>query len=216
MGENTTCDVGSSHPGAGENTPSLPIGNDRVIKQAQNGEGLFIHITSCFGGPRWSTLGSMKANAVGKRCSVAERAYLAGLIDGDGAIMALIEPMHEKRFRFRVRIELKITQKNERDLVFLNKLLGCGSVRKNRTTCDWLTRDQQHILRILSLVRPYSRMKQRQIAFASKIIDTPIRERRDLLRVARLADALSKFNVRSKLRRKNYATMIQEHFSPND
>jgi len=162
------------------------------------------------------TLGSMRANAVGKRCSVAERAYLAGLIDGDGAIMALIEPMHEKRFRFRVRIELKITQKNERDLMFLNELLGCGSVRKNRTTCDWLTRDQQHILRILSLVRPYSRMKQRQIAFASKIIDTPIRERRDLLRVARLADALSKFNVRSKLRRKNYATMIQEHFSPND
>ena len=158
----------------------------------------------------------MKASAVGKRCSVAERAYLAGLIDGDGAIMALIEPMHEKRFRFRVRIELKITQKNERDLVFLNKLLGCGSVRRNRTTCDWITRDQKQILRILALIRPYSRIKQRQIEFASEIIQTQIVERGDLIRIARLADALSKFNVRSKLRRKNYATMIQEHFSPND
>ena len=153
---------------------------------------------------------------MGKRCSVAERAYLAGLVDGDGAIMALIEPMNEKRFRFRVRIELKITQKNKRDLVFLNELLGCGSVRINRTTCDWLTRDQQQILRILSLIKPYSKMKQSQIKFAMEIIQTQIHEKEDLIRVAQLADALSKFNVRSKLRRKNYATMIQEHFSPND
>ena len=158
----------------------------------------------------------MKANAVGKKYSVATRAYCAGLIDGDGAIMAIIEPHHEKRFRFRVRIELKITQKNRRDLAFLNELLGCGSVRINRTTCDWITRDQQQILRVLSLIRPYSRMKQRQIVFATKIIQTQIHERSDLMRVARLADALSKFNVRSKLRRKNYAIMIQEHFSPND
>ena len=158
----------------------------------------------------------MKANAVGKRCSVADRAYLAGLIDGDGAIMALIEPMREKRFRFRVRIELKITQKHRRDLVFLRKLLGCGSLRANRTTCDWITRDQQQVLRILSLIRPYSRMKQQQIRYAQEIIETRISERKDLVRAARLADTLSKFNVRSKNRRKNYAAMIQEHFSPND
>ena len=159
---------------------------------------------------------SMKASAVGKRCSVADRAYCAGLIDGDGAIMALIEPHSEKKFRFRVRIELKITQKHVRDLAFLTNLLGCGSVRKNRTTCDWITRDQKSVLRVLSLIAPYSKMKQRQIHIAIEIIQTPIREFADLKRVARLADALSKFNVRSKLRRKNYATMIQEHFSPND
>jgi len=159
----------------------------------------------------------MKANAVGKRCSVAERAYLAGLIDGDGAIMALIEPMSEKRFRFRVRIELKITQKNKKDLTFLLPLLGCGSIRSNgMTTHDWITRDQEQVLRILSMIRPYSKMKQRQITYACKIIQTHIIGRKDLMRVARLADTMSKFNVRSKLRRKNYASLIQEHFSPND
>ena len=158
----------------------------------------------------------MRANAVGKKCSVAERAYLAGLIDGDGAIMAIIEPHREKRYRFRVRIEFKVTQKNKRDLTFLPKLLGCGTVRANRTTCDWITRDQQEILRILSLIRPYSKMKQKQIQYASEIIRTPILERKDLIRVARLADTLSKFNVRSKLRRKNYATMIKGHISSND
>lgn len=159
---------------------------------------------------------SMKANAVGKRCSVAERAYLAGLIDGDGAIMAIIEPHDEKKFRFRVRIEFKITQKWKRDLAFLPQLLGCGSIRTNRTTCDWITRDQKEIERILKLIRPYSKMKRKQIQYALEIIRTPIREFRDLKRVARLADAVSKFNVRSKNRRKNYAVLIQEHVSPND
>ena len=158
----------------------------------------------------------MKASAVGKRCSVADRAYCAGLVDGDGAIMALIEPHREKKFRFRVRIELKITQKHRRDLAFLCKLLACGSVRTNRTTCDWITRDQKEVLRVLSLIAPYSKMKQKQIHIATKILQTPIQEFADLKRVARLADALSKFNVRSKNRRKNYATMIQEHLSSND
>ena len=158
----------------------------------------------------------MRANAVGKKCSVAERAYLAGLIDGDGAIMAIIEPHREKRYRFRVRIEFKVTQKNKRDLAFLPNLLGCGTIRANRTTCDWITRDQKEILRILSLIRPYSKMKQKQIQYASEIIRTPILERKDLIRVARLADTLSKFNVRSKLRRKNYATMIKGYLSSND
>ena len=158
----------------------------------------------------------MVASAVGKKCSVAERAYLAGLIDGDGAIMAIIEPMNDKKFRFRVRIEFKVTQKYSKDIVFLVDLLGVGKVRKNRTTADWITRDQKEIARILDLIQPYSRMKQNQIQYALEIIRTPILERRDLLHVARLADTLSKFNVRSKLRRKNYAKVIKEYFSSND
>ncbi len=180
---------------------------------------MFLEI-SCFGGPRCYTFCSMatgmRANAVGKKCSVAERAYCAGLIDGDGAIMALIERHGEKKFKFRVRIELKITQKHAKDLLFLVRLLGAGTIRKNRTTSDWITRDQVEIARVLQLIEPYSKMKKAQIHYALEIIRTHIREKRDLLRVARLADALSKLNVRSNNRRKNYATKIQEYFSSND
>src|SRR5688572_2318740 len=125
---------------------------------------------------------SVEANAVGKECSEVERAYLAGLIDGDGAIMACIEPHHEKRFRFRVRIELKITQKDMRSLAFLTDLLGCGKVRLNRTVYDWITRDQKQVARILSLIRPYSKMKQRQIEYALIILNIPIVGHRDLMR----------------------------------
>ena len=53
----------------------------------------------------------MNASAVGKASIEVKRAYLAGLIDGDGCIMATIERHREMRFGFRVRVELKITQK---------------------------------------------------------------------------------------------------------
>ena len=59
-------------------------------------------------------------------------------------------------------------------------------------------------------------MKKQQIDYAQKIIEIPIKEFRDLKRVAQLADALSKFNVRSKNRRRNFAAMVQEHVSSND
>ena len=36
-------DVGSTHPGGGENIPSLLLGNKKVIKRAQNGEGPLMH-----------------------------------------------------------------------------------------------------------------------------------------------------------------------------
>ena len=39
------------------------------------------------------------ANAVGKEYSEAKRAYLAGFLDADGAIMATIERHQEKKFR---------------------------------------------------------------------------------------------------------------------
>ena len=150
----------------------------------------------------------MKANAVGKNCIEVDRAYLAGLIDADGAIMALIEPHREKKFHFRVRMMIKITQKKKEDLLFLLPMLGIGSIRANRTTHDWILRDQKQISHVLSLIRPYSRMKRRQIDIAHTILRLRIGNRKDLLRAAQLADTLSRFNVRSKNRRKNYATMI--------
>ena len=58
---------------------------------------------------------------MGKMNSEVDQAYLAGLIDGDGAIMATIEKHSEKKFGFRVRVEVKITQKESNVLSLLVK-----------------------------------------------------------------------------------------------
>jgi LAGLIDADG endonuclease len=151
----------------------------------------------------------MKANAVGKIYIEADRAYLAGFIDGDGAIMATIERHGEKKFGWRVRIEIKITQKEAVILRFLCRKYRVGNVRANRTTYDWIIRNQQDARTILGLISPYSLAKKRQIQIALKILDIRIEKKAHLVSVARLADALSAYNVRSKDRRKNYASMVK-------
>ena len=167
-----------------------------------------------FAGPRYHSY--MNVNAVGKEFAEVERAYIAGFLDADGAIMALIEKHSEKHFGYRVRIAVKITQRDRKILDWFCGKWRKGSVKKNRTAFDWITRDQKIAKVILTVLLPYLKVKKKQAEIALKILNSELRVRSDLIKVARLADALSKFNVRSKNRRKNFATMIQAGTSPND
>jgi len=151
---------------------------------------------------------------VGKSLSEVERAYLAGLLDGDGAIMALIEKHSGKRFRFRVRLEINATQSHREDVAWLPVQTGVGYIRRNLRTYQWIVRDQQAVRWLLDVIAPYTRSKKNQVALAIRILKQKVASKEDLLELARLADTLSKFNVRSKQRRKNSAAMIQESWLP--
>jgi intein/homing endonuclease len=90
----------------------------------------------------------MEANAVGKVNVEAKRAYLAGLIDGDGCIMATIERHREKKFGFRVRVEFKLTQKEDQLVNSLAREYKIGRVSANKSggiyvTHDWIIRDKE-------------------------------------------------------------------------
>jgi hypothetical protein len=154
--------------------------------------------------------------SVGKKYAEANRAYLAGLFDADGAIMACIEHHPEKKFRFRVRMFVKISQKNRKILDELCLELGWGSVRLNRRVHEYDIRNQNHIAEFIQLIQPYSRVKDKQLKLAIEILEKKIISKIDLLQVAQLADTLSGYNVRSPGRRKNYTSKIQEYFSSND
>ena len=160
-------------------------------------------------------------NAVGKKCSEVERAYIAGLFDADGAIMALIERHKEKRHGFRVRVHIKLTQHDREILDWVQIKLHSGIVRANRfgterQTFDLHIRDKKQAENVLMLLKSYIRVKHRQARIALDILRYRVTTEKDLLHVARLADTLSRFNVRSKNRRKNFASKIQKHLSCND
>ena len=159
--------------------------------------------------------GSM-VNTVGKNDVVAIRAYLAGLIDADGAIMAIIEPHKEKRFRFRVRVVIKVTQHQPEVLEWLLDTFGAGKVVINRTAYDWIIRSQKDALVLLTLVSPYLRVKSKQAKLAKEILGSIPTTQDEFLQIVRKADALSKLNVRSTNRRLNTAAMVQAAFSRND
>ena len=158
---------------------------------------------------------------MGKSCSEVERAYIAGFLDADGAIMAVIEKHKEKRFGFRVRVALKVTQRDREILDWIQRTLRVGIVRANRLgdtrqTFDLHIRDRSDVRKILEMLMPHLRVKIAQARIAIQILDNDIKSEQDLIRIARLADSLSRFNVRSKNRRKNFVSKIQEHLSPND
>ena len=164
----------------------------------------------------------MNASAVGKMSAEAKRAYLAGLVDGDGCIMATIERHSEEKFGYRVRVEFKITQKDNKLLKVLNREFKVGCVSCNNkhnieyTTHDWIVRTKADVEFILEYIKPYIQTKNKQINCALRILRRPVVTHRDLMINARLADTLSKYNVRSKNRKKNFSTMIKAFISPND
>src|SRR4030066_1535319 len=118
--------------------------------------------------------------SVGKGCSEADRAYIAGLFDCDGAIMASIETHKEKKYGFRVRVILKLTQKNSLILRWIYSLLKIGYITKNRRTLDWVVKDQNYCRELLDLIGKYSRGKQNQIQIALQILRFPIKSQKDL------------------------------------
>jgi len=155
-------------------------------------------------------------NPVGRMISEVDWAYLSGLFDGDGAIMAFVERHREKKFGFRVRVIIKVTQKDPKVLYWIKKKSGIGNVIKNRTTFECIVRDQKQIIFILTQLGKYLRVKAKQATIALDILHTDTSLYINLEKMAKLADALSEFNVRSKGRKKNFSTKIKEFIPRND
>ena len=166
-------------------------------------------------GPRYNRY---MVNTVGKEISEVSRAYLAGFLDGDGAIMATIEKHQEKKFGFRIRVVVKISQKDRKDLEWFLLTFGVGRISSNGRGHDWIVKDRNHAKNILDLMLPYLKVKLNQAKIARKILDLNIKVEsyEKFLEIARLTDSLAFLNVRSKNRRSNYSSMVEEVFSRND
>ena len=177
-------------------------------KLAQNGGARIV----CFGGPRYT--GNMKQQlgvTVGKKLSNTDLAYIAGFLDGDGAIMAIIERHNEKKYKFRVRIFLEFSQQksNVDILKYIRDKIGSGSLSiSNKQVFKLSIKDKVILNKILPQLLNFSQVKPRQIKIALKILSIEIKDRRDLVTAALLADELSGMNIRSKGRRKNSSKIL--------
>ena len=152
-----------------------------------------------------------------KILSEVNKAYISGLLDGDGAIMACIEKHAEKKFGFRIRIYIKISQNDYKILNWCKSITSLGNIRNVKNDeFEWIIKNQENAKSLLDSLLPYLKIKKRQAKLAQKILNTEIKTIKNLLKNAELSDTLSKLNVRSQGRRKNFAAMIQESISPND
>lgn len=138
-------------------------------------------------------------------------AYIAGFLDGDGAICANIEKHPLKKYKFRVRVSMDFYQhKDNLDLLkFIQKFFGEGYLGKSiRDTHKLSIRNQSSLKVFLPLIYEFSRIKKKQIKIALKILGMNVEKRKDLIKMAKMADELSNLNIRSKNRRKNFSNII--------
>ena len=101
-------------------------------------------------------------------------------------------------------------------MYWIQKTTKLGNVVPNRTTHEWILRNQIEILEFLKNLIKFVKIKDSQVRIAIKILQSPVSNKKDLISIATLADSLAGFNVRSKNRRKNFVLKIKEIVPRND
>lgn len=99
--------------------------------------------------------------------------YLAGFIDGDGAIIAQVVKRSDYKWKFQLRLTLQFTQKTKRlhFLQALHQTIGVGYVRTRGNVSDFVITETKNVYDLLKLLQPFLRLKQKQANLVIKIIE---------------------------------------------
>ena len=101
--------------------------------------------------------------------------YIAGFLDGDGSIVALMGPTKQRRFTHRVKLRINLTQKTKDRFILkmVGKALGHGRVRDSLKykVSELVIGNRSEIKEVLLRLRPYVVVKKRQLELALKIIE---------------------------------------------
>jgi LAGLIDADG endonuclease len=162
-----------------------------------------------------------KVNTVDKKYSEVFLAWLAGFFEADGEILCYVDKAKGYKFKFRIRVIIKLSQKSNKVLDEIKKDLELGNVNLNRRNnnkinyFDLIIANQDEVLLFINLIKPYVRFKQNQLEIAKIILSKRriISSENNLLQLAKLADSLSILNIKTNNDGKKYTTMIKEYFN---
>ena len=102
-------------------------------------------------------------------------AYLAGFLDGDGSVVATLERYHSKRFPYRVRIKVNVTQhaRHKDKLVLMQAALGgCGVIRINarKNLAELVVQERSQVKTLLVRLVPFLLIKKEQAILALGVL----------------------------------------------
>jgi len=99
--------------------------------------------------------------------------YLAGLIDGDGSILAQLVFRKDSIWKYQIRLTVQVTQLKKRRW-FLDKLqteIGAGGVRDRANISDFVLTETANVYKFLKDLQPYLRLKKKQANLVIRIIE---------------------------------------------
>ncbi|MBI2009877.1 MAG: LAGLIDADG family homing endonuclease [Candidatus Chisholmbacteria bacterium] len=144
-----------------------------------------------------------------------QRAYLAGLLDGDGSIMLQLKPREGMRYLFRVKTAVVLYQ-DSRYMETLKKfrtLIGAGYVyRRNDHMSELRIEGFTQVKRFLQLIQPYVQFKHNQVTLLLAALNIAQRKKYtidEFLEICKMADAIATTNYRSSQRKYTAAYVRQ-------
>ena len=147
-----------------------------------------------------------------------EKAYIAGFLDGDGCVMFQLVRRKDYIFGYQVRASIVFYQKTKHrsHLEWLKTKFHDGYIRdRSDEMSEYTIVGIPPVKRVLTLLRPYLRLKQKHALLALKIIrQLPKRfASKQLLVVAKLVDQFIQLNYSKK--RKNTTKTLRAFFRTN-
>jgi hypothetical protein len=146
--------------------------------------------------------------------------YLAGFLDGDGCIMAQLKPRKDYKMGWKIEMTVQFTQHSVRKiyLVKYQDLIGAGYIRKRESTdvCDLVITEVRNVYKFLNILKPFVRMKRKQVDLALTIIEQLPKAKKDpvkFLQLANLTDQISALND-SKNRKYTFKE-VEAYFKQN-
>lgn len=146
-----------------------------------------------------------------------ELAYIAGFLDGDGSIFFQIISRPDYKLKFQIRSSIAFYQDttNKEILEWLKEMFGAGYIRHRKTGIrDYTIVDSKEVKKILELLKPYVKLKKKQVETGIEILNKLESEKskENLLEICKLVDKFKEFNY-SKKRTMTYE-VVKQSLSP--
>ena len=130
-------------------------------------------------------------------------AYIAGFLDGDGSIFFQIVPRKDYKQKFQIRSSIAFYQKSENVeiLEWLKSIFVAGYIRHRKTgISDYTIVESTEVKKILTLLKPYVRLKKKQIELGLEILNQLELKKsdKDFLEICKLVDKFKELNYSKK------------------
>jgi len=128
----------------------------------------------------------------------SELAYIAGFLDGDGCIMLQLVYRHDYILGYQIRASIVFyqSQRYYQFLVWLKTKLIDGYIRnRNDGIVEYTIVGTKPVSRIIKLLKPYLKLKQKQAEVALKVLNLMPESGREMTpeRLFKLAKEVDKF-----------------------
>lgn len=131
--------------------------------------------------------------------------YIAGFLDGDGCINVQLVRRKDYRLGYQIRPSITFFQKQKHRafLEWLQSVLGAGSIRERKDgMSEYGVVDVKSVERILTQLKPYIRLKQKQCDLMLEIVAelkySAHLSPQDFLTLARKVDVFEELNASKK------------------